>query len=183
MSEKSKPIAVTAAEVPARTKPSVYPEPFASRMVGREKRSLGDLFGLTNFGVNLTRLAPNTVSALRHAHSKTSLFISSKVSQHCTPTKVEPGSLPECAQVSRQAQAMDTAWSMKPQKRLCTSKSATEHRETKEVIPMTTSKPCSLRESGSSSTETARPMCQVGAKHLMKANPVLGGRAASTALW
>ena len=57
MPEKSKPIAVTAAEAPARTKPSLYPEPFASRMVGREKRPLGDLFGLTNFGVNLTRFA------------------------------------------------------------------------------------------------------------------------------
>lgn len=75
MSEKSKPIAVTAAEVAARTKPSVYPEPFASRMAGREKRPLGDLFGLTNFGVNLTRLAPNAVSALRHAHSKQDEFV------------------------------------------------------------------------------------------------------------
>jgi uncharacterized cupin superfamily protein len=75
MSEQSKPIAVTAAEVAARTKPSVYPEPFASRMVGREKRPLGDLFGLTHFGVNLTRLAPNAVSALRHAHTKQDEFV------------------------------------------------------------------------------------------------------------
>lgn len=75
MSEKSKPIAVTAAEVAPRTKPSVYPEPFASRMAGREKRPLGDLFGLTNFGVNLTRLAPNAVSALRHAHTKQDEFV------------------------------------------------------------------------------------------------------------
>jgi uncharacterized cupin superfamily protein len=57
-------------EAPARTKPSNYPEPFASRMEGRVKRPLGDLFGLTNFGVNLTRLRPQAVSALRHAHSK-----------------------------------------------------------------------------------------------------------------
>ena len=75
MSEISKPIAVAAAEVPARIKPSVYPEPFASRMAGREKRQLGDHFGLTNFGVNLTRLAPNAVSALRHAHTKQDEFI------------------------------------------------------------------------------------------------------------
>jgi uncharacterized cupin superfamily protein len=75
MSEKSKPIAVTAAEVSARTKPSVYPEPFASRMAGREKRPLGDLFGLTNFGVNLTRLSPKAVSALRHAHTKQDEFV------------------------------------------------------------------------------------------------------------
>jgi uncharacterized cupin superfamily protein len=75
MSEKPNPIAVMAADVPARSKPSVYPEPFASRMAGREKRQLGDLFGLTNFGVNLTRLAPNAVSALRHAHTKQDEFI------------------------------------------------------------------------------------------------------------
>jgi len=75
MSEESKPIAVTASEVPARIRPSVYPEPFASRMAGREKRPLGDFFGLTNFGVNLTRLAPNAVSALRHAHAKQDEFI------------------------------------------------------------------------------------------------------------
>ncbi len=75
MSENSKPIAVTAAEVSARTKPSVYPEPFASRMAGREKRPLGDLFGLTNFGVNLTRLSPKAVSALRHAHTKQDEFV------------------------------------------------------------------------------------------------------------
>jgi uncharacterized cupin superfamily protein len=75
MAEKSMPIAVTAAEMPARTKPSVYPEPFASRMAGREKRPLGDIFRLTNFGVNLTRLAPNAVSALRHAHTKQDEFV------------------------------------------------------------------------------------------------------------
>lgn len=75
MSEKKTPIAITASEASPRTKPSVYPEPFASRMSGREKRALGDLFGLTNFGVNLTRLAPNAVSALRHAHTKQDEFI------------------------------------------------------------------------------------------------------------
>ena len=48
----------------------MYPEPFASRMSGREKRQLGYLFGLTIFGVNLTRLAPSAVSAVRHAHSR-----------------------------------------------------------------------------------------------------------------
>ena len=75
MSEKPTPIAITATEVPVRSKPSVYPEPFASRMAGREKRQLGDLFGLTNFGVNLTRLAPSAVSALRHAHTRQDEFI------------------------------------------------------------------------------------------------------------
>jgi len=75
MSQETKLIAITAAEAPVRTRPSVYPEPFALRMVGREKRPLGDLFGLTNFGVNLTRLAPDAVSALRHAHTKQDEFV------------------------------------------------------------------------------------------------------------
>jgi len=66
----SRPIAIVAAEAPPRAKPTNYPEPFASRMRGREKRPLGDVFGLRNFGVNLTRLVPGGISALRHAHSK-----------------------------------------------------------------------------------------------------------------
>lgn len=70
MTQPNRPIFINAAEAPLRTKPSNYPEPFASRMKGRDKRSLGDLFGLVNFGVNLTRLAPGAVSALRHAHTK-----------------------------------------------------------------------------------------------------------------
>ncbi|HVY06532.1 MAG TPA: cupin domain-containing protein [Burkholderiales bacterium] len=69
------PIAIVAAQAPLRTKPSNYPEPFASRMLGRQKRPLGDLFGLANFGVNLTRLVPGSVSALRHAHTKQDEFI------------------------------------------------------------------------------------------------------------
>jgi uncharacterized cupin superfamily protein len=74
MSE-NKPAGIVAADAPARSKPSNYPEPFASRMAGRLKRPLGEVFGLTNFGVNLTRLAPGAVSALRHAHSKQDEFV------------------------------------------------------------------------------------------------------------
>lgn len=70
-----RPVALVADEAPARTKPSNYPEPFASRMAGRLKKPLGDLFGLKNFGVNLTRLAPGAVSALRHAHTRQDEFI------------------------------------------------------------------------------------------------------------
>jgi uncharacterized cupin superfamily protein len=72
---KTHPIAIDAAEAPPRARRSNYPEPFASRMAGRDKRPLGDLFGLQSFGVNLTRLAPNGVSALRHAHSRQDEFI------------------------------------------------------------------------------------------------------------
>lgn len=70
-----RPVALVAADAPPRTRPSLYPEPFASRMAQREKRPLGDLFGLTNFGVNLTRIEPGGMSALRHAHSKQDEFI------------------------------------------------------------------------------------------------------------
>ena len=69
------PVAVVAADAPPRTKPTNYPEPFASRMAGRRKQPLGDLFGLTNFGVNLTRLVPGAVTALRHAHTKQDEFV------------------------------------------------------------------------------------------------------------
>lgn len=75
MPAETQPVAIMAADAPLRTKPSNYPEPFASRMAGREKRPLGDLFGLSHFGVNLTRLAPGAVSALRHAHSKQDEFV------------------------------------------------------------------------------------------------------------
>jgi uncharacterized cupin superfamily protein len=71
----SAPIAIEAAAAPPRTKPSNYPEPFFSRMAKREKRPLGDLFGLKNFGVNLTRLLPGGESALLHRHSKQDEFI------------------------------------------------------------------------------------------------------------
>lgn len=64
------PIALLAADAPPRTRPSILPEPFASRMAGREKRPLGDPFGLTAFGVNLTRLRPGGQSALLHRHTR-----------------------------------------------------------------------------------------------------------------
>ena len=71
----SSPIAILASLAPPRTKPSSYPEPFLTRMSQREKRPLGDLFGLKNFGVNLTRLAPGGQSALLHRHSKQDEFV------------------------------------------------------------------------------------------------------------
>jgi uncharacterized cupin superfamily protein len=75
MPESNTPAAIVAAQAPPRAKPSNYPAPFAARMAGREKRPLADLFGLSNFGVNLTRLAPGASSALRHAHSRQDEFI------------------------------------------------------------------------------------------------------------
>lgn len=79
MTEHHPPIAITAEHVMPRAKKSLYPqpiaEPLAAQLNGREKRPLGDAFGLQNFGVNLTRLAPGAISALRHAHSRQDEFI------------------------------------------------------------------------------------------------------------
>lgn len=75
MSELLSPLAVLAAAAPVPRKPSNYPEPFASLMAGRVKRPLGELFGLTNFGVNLVSLPPGAVSALRHAHTRQDEFV------------------------------------------------------------------------------------------------------------
>lgn len=73
--ENNKPIAILASDVPPRTKRTSYPEPFASMMKGRDKRALGDVFGIKNFGVNLTQLAPGACSALLHKHSLQEEFI------------------------------------------------------------------------------------------------------------
>jgi len=71
----SRQIAILAVNAPPRTRPSAYPEPFFSRMSKRERHPLGDLFGITNFGINLTRLAPGGESALLHRHSRQDEFI------------------------------------------------------------------------------------------------------------
>jgi uncharacterized cupin superfamily protein len=70
-----RPIALVAAEAPPRKQQSTYPQPFAAGVAGRLKRPLGDPFGLTNFGVNLTRLAPGAMSAFRHAHATQDEFV------------------------------------------------------------------------------------------------------------
>lgn len=74
MATPERPVAVHTDDVAPRTGSS-YPEPFAARMAGREKRALGAVFGLTSFGVNRVELAPGAVSALRHAHSRQDEFV------------------------------------------------------------------------------------------------------------
>jgi uncharacterized cupin superfamily protein len=49
---------------------SGYPEQFRPRVTPREKRALGDVLGLTRFGVNLTTLFPGKESSLRHYHAR-----------------------------------------------------------------------------------------------------------------
>jgi uncharacterized cupin superfamily protein len=49
---------------------SLYPEPYRSRVLPREKRRLGEAFQLTRIGVNHTTLAPGKESAMRHWHTR-----------------------------------------------------------------------------------------------------------------
>ena len=53
----------------------VYPPPYDTAMTGRERRIIGDVLGLTQFGVNLGRLAPGAKSSLRHWHSSEDEFV------------------------------------------------------------------------------------------------------------
>ena len=71
----STPVTIEAAAAAPRRRSTNYPEPFASLVAGRIKRPLGDVFGLNNFGVNLTTLLPRAISALRHAHTRQDEFV------------------------------------------------------------------------------------------------------------
>ena len=48
---------------------SGYPSPYDVACQARERRALGDAAGLTQFGVNLLRLPPDSWSSQRHWHS------------------------------------------------------------------------------------------------------------------
>ncbi len=54
---------------------SIYPAQFCKPMEGREKQRLGDTCGLTQFGVNITRLKPGAASALFHWHESEDEFV------------------------------------------------------------------------------------------------------------
>jgi uncharacterized cupin superfamily protein len=69
------PVAVAALDVAPRTRPSNYPAPFSQRVAGRVKHALGDVFGLKEIGINLTRLASGAQSALYHRHTAQEEFI------------------------------------------------------------------------------------------------------------
>ena len=59
----------------AESNASMLPEPFASQAKKRHNRRLGDHVGLTNFGVNLTRIEPGGLSSQRHSHLKQDEFV------------------------------------------------------------------------------------------------------------
>jgi uncharacterized cupin superfamily protein len=54
---------------------TIYPAEYASFTEGRIKTVLGNEAGLTQFGVNLTRLKPGAASALRHWHETEDEFV------------------------------------------------------------------------------------------------------------
>jgi len=54
---------------------TMYPQPHDAPCRARERKALGDAAGLTQFGVNLLRLAPGVWSAQRHWHSHEDEFI------------------------------------------------------------------------------------------------------------
>ena len=54
---------------------SQYPAPFHEPCAQRCRRRLGDVAGLTQFGVNLTHLPPGTWSSQRHWHTVEDEFI------------------------------------------------------------------------------------------------------------
>ena len=54
---------------------TIYPAEFKAMCIGREKRKIGDVLGLNNFGVNLVTLKPGAASAQRHWHSHSDEFV------------------------------------------------------------------------------------------------------------
>jgi uncharacterized cupin superfamily protein len=54
---------------------TTYPAAFRHFVAGRERQALGDAAGLTQFGVNLTRLKPGAASSLRHWHEAEDEFV------------------------------------------------------------------------------------------------------------
>jgi uncharacterized cupin superfamily protein len=105
----------------AESNATSYPEKFRADNSRRWNRRLGDHAGLTNFGVNLTRIVPGAQSSARHAHSRQDEFIwvvsgeivleTTKAPRHCEPA---------CAPAFRPAAAMPTASSTgRPRMRCC----------------------------------------------------------------
>lgn len=67
--------ALDPADVPARAGSSYPTEELRSLTLGRSKQAIGDALGLQTFGVNLVRLEPGAMSAVRHWHTRQDEFI------------------------------------------------------------------------------------------------------------
>ncbi len=69
-----KPVAVAALSLPGCTGTD-YPPPLDAVVGDRVKRILGDVFGLSQFGVNLVHLPPGAASSQRHWHRYEDEFV------------------------------------------------------------------------------------------------------------
>lgn len=74
MSQELSAPAMDPASVTPRTGSS-YPREFREQVMARSKRALGEVLGLTHFGVNLVELQPGTWSSQRHWHSAEDEFV------------------------------------------------------------------------------------------------------------
>jgi uncharacterized cupin superfamily protein len=54
---------------------SIYPAPHDAEVAGRSSLRLGDLAGLTQFGVNIVVLEPGARASMRHWHEKEDEFL------------------------------------------------------------------------------------------------------------
>lgn len=68
------PIAARASDLPAKTGTS-YPAPHDGPCRERRRTRLGDVFGLSQFGVNLLELPPGSWSSQRHWHERQDEFV------------------------------------------------------------------------------------------------------------
>lgn len=71
---KPRPPAFDPADI-AESNATSYPAKFRDANSARWNRRLGDHAGLSNFGVNLTRIVPGGQSSARHSHSRQDEFI------------------------------------------------------------------------------------------------------------
>ena len=67
-------IAVAGLDLPAR-QGTDYPPPHDAPCLNRIRRALGDVFGLSQFGVNMLDLPPGTWSSQRHWHEQQDEFV------------------------------------------------------------------------------------------------------------
>ena len=74
MTDGPNPTALDAAGVEPRIG-SDYPAPFDEPCARRERRALGNPFGLSQFGVNLMTLPPGAWSSQRHWHEQEDEFV------------------------------------------------------------------------------------------------------------
>lgn len=72
--EDDRPVSISVSDVDGRTS-CPYPAPYGDQIAGRTKYALGNIFDLTQFGVNVVTMEPGTMSSQRHWHEREDEFI------------------------------------------------------------------------------------------------------------